>query len=56
MSRGPLLFKDIDAPGLASLETYRKGGGYEASISFYGKTLGQVMVASAIRCAGKLKQ
>ena len=30
MSRGPLLFKDIDTPGLTSLETYRQGGGYEA--------------------------
>ncbi len=26
--RGPLLFKDIDTPGLAELETYRRQGGY----------------------------
>ena len=30
MSRGPLLFKDIDTPNLAGLETYRGLGGYEA--------------------------
>jgi hypothetical protein len=34
---------------------YRKGGGYEASVSFYGPTLGPTMVESAVRCAGKLK-
>jgi NADH-quinone oxidoreductase subunit F len=28
--RGPLLFKDIDTPGLAGIETYRSLGGYEA--------------------------
>lgn len=27
--RGPLLFKDIDTPGLAAIATYRAGGGYE---------------------------
>ena len=27
--RGPLLFADIETPGLRSIETYRKGGGYE---------------------------
>ena len=37
MSRGLLLFKDIDTPGLNSLETYRKMGGYEALAG----TLGQ---------------
>ena len=37
MSRGPLLFKDIDTPGLTSIETYRKRGGYEALAG----TLGQ---------------
>ncbi len=26
--RGPLLFKEIDTPGLAGLETYRRSGGY----------------------------
>jgi NADH-quinone oxidoreductase subunit F len=28
--RGPLLFKDIDTPGLATLAGYRSGGGYVA--------------------------
>ena len=37
MSRGPLLFKDIDTPGLRGLETYRTLGGYEALAG----TLGQ---------------
>ena len=27
--RGPLLFKDIDTPGLTGIATYRAGGGYE---------------------------
>jgi NADH-quinone oxidoreductase subunit F len=35
VSRGPLLFQDIDTSGLRSIDTYRKGGGYE--------TLGQVI-------------
>jgi NADH-quinone oxidoreductase subunit F len=30
VSRGLLLFKDIDTPGLTGIETYRKFGGYEA--------------------------
>ncbi len=29
MSRGPLLFKDIETPGLKGIETYRRLGGYE---------------------------
>jgi NADH-quinone oxidoreductase subunit F len=29
VSQGPLLFKDIDAPGLRSIDIYRKTGGYE---------------------------
>ena len=28
--RGPLLFKDIDTPGLRAIDTYRTLGGYEA--------------------------
>ncbi|MFI5371101.1 MAG: NADH-quinone oxidoreductase subunit NuoF [Candidatus Eisenbacteria bacterium] len=28
--RGPLLFKDLDTPGLRALATYRAGGGYES--------------------------
>ncbi len=35
--RGPLLFKDIDAPGLASLEGYRRQGGYETLAAVLGK-------------------
>ena len=37
MSHGPLLFKDIDAPGLTGIETYRKQGGYEALAAVLGK-------------------
>ncbi|MEO5987519.1 MAG: NADH-quinone oxidoreductase subunit NuoF [Candidatus Eisenbacteria bacterium] len=35
--RGPLLFKDIDTPGLCKLETYRQGGGYEPLAETLGK-------------------
>ena len=35
--RGPLLFKDIDTPGLARLDTYRQGGGYAALAEVLGK-------------------
>jgi hypothetical protein len=35
-------------------EEYRKGG-YEASMSFYGETLGDVIVEGVLRCAQKLK-
>ncbi len=37
MSNGPLLFKDIDTPGLTRLETYRKQGGYETLAQVVGK-------------------
>ncbi len=37
MSNGPLLFKDIDTPGLTGLETYRKQGGYEALAQVLGR-------------------
>ena len=37
MSRGPLLFADIDTPGLATLDGYRKGGGYQALAAVVGK-------------------
>ena len=37
MSHGPLLFKDIDAPGLTGIEAYRKQGGYEALAAVLGK-------------------
>ena len=34
--RGPLLFADIDTPGLTSIATYRKGGGYETAAALVG--------------------
>ncbi|MCC6349648.1 MAG: NADH-quinone oxidoreductase subunit NuoF [Candidatus Eisenbacteria bacterium] len=37
MSNGPLLFKDIDAPGLTGLDGYRRQGGYEALAATLGK-------------------
>jgi len=54
--RGPLLFSDIDTPGLTAIETYRKGGGYEA----VGATVGakppddviEVVKASGLRGRG----
>lgn len=56
MSRGPLLFKDIDTPGLSSLETYRKGGGYEAVVATIGKTPAdqviEIVKASGLRGRG----
>ena len=56
MSRGPLLFKDIDTPGLAGIETYRRLGGYEA----LAETLGhktpdeciEIVKASGLRGRG----
>jgi len=38
---------------ILSPEQYRKGG-YEASVSFYGETLGQVIVDGAVRGASRL--
>jgi hypothetical protein len=35
-------------------EEYRKGG-YEASVSFYGETLGRTMVEGVVRASGGLK-
>ncbi|HVP14027.1 MAG TPA: NADH-quinone oxidoreductase subunit NuoF [Terriglobales bacterium] len=43
-ARGPLLFKDIDTPGLARLDTYRSIGGY----STLGTVLGQKSPAECI--------
>ena len=56
MSRGPLLFRNIDTPNLARLETYRGQGGYEA----LAETLGhktpdeciEIMKASGLRGRG----
>jgi len=56
MSRGPLLFKDIDTPGLATLATYRKGGGYETLAATLNKTSAdqviEVVKASGLRGRG----
>src|SRR5262245_45979092 len=35
--RGPLLFADIDTPGLRAIDTYRKGGGYAVVPDVVGK-------------------
>jgi len=56
MSNGPLLFKDIETPGLAGIDVYRKQGGYE----MVGQVLGQkpagdcieVVKASGLRGRG----
>jgi len=37
VGRGPLLFRDIDTPGLAGIEVYRRGGGYETLAAVVGK-------------------
>jgi NADH-quinone oxidoreductase subunit F len=56
VSRGPLLFKDIDTPGLRSIDTYRKGGGYEVVAATLGKTPAdqviEVVKASGLRGRG----
>ena len=54
--RGPLLFKDIDTPGLTGIETYRRGGGYSALGEILGKTTPEecieVLKASGLRGRG----
>jgi len=35
--RGPLLFRDIDTPGLSGLDVYRHGGGYSRVAAILGK-------------------
>jgi NADH-quinone oxidoreductase subunit F len=56
MSRGPLLFKDIDTPALRSIDTYRKGGGYETLAATLNKTSAdqviEVVKASGLRGRG----
>jgi NADH-quinone oxidoreductase subunit F len=56
MSRGPFLFKDIDTPGLRSIDTYRKGGGYETVAATLNKTPAEqvieVVKASGLRGRG----
>jgi NADH-quinone oxidoreductase subunit F len=55
-ARGPLLFKDIDTPGLVRLETYRSLGGYATLASVLGKKTPaeciEVMKASGLRGRG----
>jgi hypothetical protein len=41
---------------ILSADEYTKGGGYEASMSFYGPTLGKVMVEGVARSGARLKQ
>jgi NADH-quinone oxidoreductase subunit F len=54
--RGPLLFKDIDTPKLASIDVYRRGGGYEVSGLMLGKTSPdaciEIVKASGLRGRG----
>ncbi len=54
--RGPLLFKDIDTPGLTGIETYRRGGGYTALGEILGKKTPdeciEVLKASGLRGRG----
>ena len=54
--RGPLLFKDIDTPGLAGLETYRRTGGYATLSTVPGKQTPEqcieVVKASGLRGRG----
>jgi NADH-quinone oxidoreductase subunit F len=51
VSRGPLLFKDIDTPGLTGLDVYRKLGGYEAVTATLGKT-GADQVIEVVKASG----
>jgi NADH-quinone oxidoreductase subunit F len=55
--RGPLLFKDIDTPGLRAIETYRSLGGYESAKAWTGgkrapEELIDVVKASGLRGRG----
>ena len=56
MSRGLLLFKDIDTPGLTGIETYRKQGGYEALAATLGQKTPdeciEIVKASGLRGRG----
>jgi NADH-quinone oxidoreductase subunit F len=55
-ARGAFLFKDIDTPGLMGIETYRKGGGYQALEQSIGKKspdeITEVVKASGLRGRG----
>jgi len=55
--RGPLLFKDIDTPGLRAIDTYRTLGGYESASAWIGgkrapEELIEVVKASGLRGRG----
>src|SRR4029077_20999408 len=54
--RGPLLFSDIDTPGLTALATYRAGGGYAALAEVVGRKSPdeciEVVKASGLRGRG----
>jgi NADH-quinone oxidoreductase subunit F len=54
--RGPLLFKDIDVPGLAGLETYRRTGGYGTVAAVLGRQTPdqciEIVKASGLRGRG----
>ena len=56
MSRGLLLFKDIDTPGLAGIETYRRLGGYGPLAGTLGKKTPdeciEIVKASGLRGRG----
>ena len=56
MSNGPLLFKDIETPGLTGIETYRRMGGYEALAATLGKKTPdeviEIVKASGLRGRG----
>jgi NADH-quinone oxidoreductase subunit F len=54
--RGPILFSDIDTPGLTGLDVYRAGGGYEALAATLGSKAPddciEVVKASGLRGRG----
>ncbi len=56
MSRGPLLFRHIDTPGLAGIGVYRGLGGYEAAAAVLGKKTPEecieIVKASGLRGRG----
>jgi len=56
VSNGPLLFKDIDTPGLTGIETYRRTGGYEALAATLGQKTPdeciEIVKASGLRGRG----
>ena len=56
MSNGPLLFKDIETPGLTGIETYRRMGGYEALAATLGQKTPdeviEIVKASGLRGRG----